>query len=82
MKKLSFEKQVSLGVLFLLAMFILSVIFKQGIFSNIAWIVYGLAFLINPVYPQQAAHSKHTKTWARIGGALCLLVGVLTRFGV
>ena len=56
----------------------------NGLFLNGAWILYGVAFLIHPVWPESWAYADPVKMrrGARIGGCLCILVGLLTRFGV
>ena len=84
MKRLTFHTQirVSLGI-FILCLF-LAHITKQGIFSNIGWIVYGLFFVINPVWPKSWDHADHSKLrlGARIAGVLAILFGLITRLRV
>lgn len=84
MKKLTFKIQlrISLGVLILC--FILATVTKQGVFSNIAWIIYGLLWIVNPVWPEAWAHLDHKKMTlgCRIGGAFAIIIGLITRFGV
>ena len=72
---------IFLGVVLIAAANALAFIFRFGIFANIAWILYGLLFLINPVYPKRYhGEREKAKLAARIAGALCILVGFLTRF--
>ncbi len=82
MGKITFEKQIIFGVVFLLLMHICASLFHRGFFINIGWIAYGLAFILHPVYPQKSAGVKNVGLWVRIGGLVCLLVGVLTRFAM
>ena len=82
MKKISFDKQIVLGLAFLALMHICSWVFKQGIFINIAWVVYGLSFIIHPVVPDQAKGTKNIQLWVRLAGLLCVVIGVITRNGV
>ena len=78
---LTFQNQIFLGVVLIAAANALAFIFRFGIFANIAWILYGLLFLINPVYPKRYhGEREKAKLGARIAGALCILVGFLTRF--
>lgn len=80
-KKLTFQNQIFLGVVLIAAANALAFIFRFGIFTNIAWILYGLLFLINPVYPKwYHGEREKAKLGARIAGVLCILVGFLTRF--
>lgn len=81
MEKLTFKRQLSLGIVLIIAGNILAFIFRKGIFSNIAWILYGLLFIINPVYPERYRdNGKKAKVAARIAGIVCIIVGVTTRF--
>lgn len=84
-KNLTFEKQIVLGLIVGLILFICSTIFSNGIFCNIAWIVYGLLFILNPVYPTQLGYSngeQKAKRIIRIAGGLAVIIGLITRFGV
>ena len=80
MRILTFKRQIILGVIFVITGNTLAFIFRNGIFSNIVWIIYGLLFLLNPVYPKQYINEKKGKTGARIAGVLCILIGFITRF--
>ena len=81
MEKLTFKRQLFLGIVLIIAGNILAVIFRKGIFSNIAWILSGLLFIINPVYPERYRdNGKKAKVAARIAGIVCIIVGVTTRF--
>ena len=66
MKKLTFDKQIIIGLAVLLIAYIGSWIFKQGIFVNAAWVLYGLAFIIHPVYPEK---SKRRKKHSALGSS-------------
>ena len=81
MEKLTFKRQLFLGIVLIIAGNILAFIFRKGIFSNIAWILYGLLFIINPIYPERYRdNGKKAKVAARIAGIVCIIVGVTTRF--
>ena len=82
--RITFRQQVTAGILLLGLAFLLAHILQNGIYINIAWILYGAAFLIHPVWPRtwHNADPRKMKRGARIGGALCILIGLLTRFGV
>lgn len=80
-KKLTFQNQIFLGVVLIAAANALAFIFHYGIFTNIAWILYGLLFLTNPVYPgRYHGEQEKAKLGARIAGVLCIALGFLTRF--
>ncbi len=84
MSRLTFSRQVLLCVIVAAVNFAAAQITHQGVFHNISWIVYGTLFLVHPVWPQCVDWQDHKKlrTGIRIGAALCLLIGLITRFGV
>lgn len=79
MRSLTFQRQIVLGIVLIIVGNLLAFTFHNGIFSNIMWILYGLLFILNPVYPEQS-DSKKGKKGARIAGIICIAVGLLTRF--
>lgn len=79
MKLLSFKRQIILGIILIIVGNMFAFVFHNGIFSNIAWIIYGLLFIINPVYPEQYIIERKGKIGTRIAGIICIIVGLLTR---
>ncbi len=79
MKNLTFKRQVILGIVLIVLGNLLAFTLHNGIFSNIAWIIYGLLFLLHPVYPARFDNKKG-KLGARIAGILCIVIGLITRF--
>lgn len=84
MQKLTFQKQMYLGIGVLVICFLLSTFTKHGIFTNIGWGFYGLLFLIHPVWPQRLDYEDHRrlKFAFRIGAGIVILLALITRFGV
>lgn len=83
MSKLTFWGQIKLGLLFVVAGFLLGTLTKNGIFCNIGHGIYGLLFLINPVPPAEHASHPKIRLWIRIaGGFIFVFLGFFTRFGV
>lgn len=80
MKLLTFKRQIILGIILIIVGNMFAFVFHNGIFSNIAWIMYGLLFIINPLYPEQYIIERKGKIGARIAGIICIIVGLLTRF--
>ena len=81
MEKLTFKRQLFFGIVLIIAGNILAFTFRKGIFSNIAWILYGLLFIINPVYPEKYRYNEiKAKIGARVAGIVCIIVGLITRF--
>ncbi len=79
MKNLTFKRQVILGIVLIVLGNLLAFTLHNGIFSNIAWIIYGLLFLLHPVYSERFDNKKG-KLGARIAGILCIVIGLITRF--
>lgn len=83
MKKPTFKKQMLIGIMLIAVGNILAFIFHKGICANIAWVLYGLILIVNPVYPERYRNdAKRAKWGVRIAGFICILVGVLTRYVV
>lgn len=84
MKKLTFKVQLylSLGIFF--GCFILATVTKHGFFCNIGWIIYGLFYVLHPVWPESWDYRDHSKLQlgCRIAGVLAIVIGIITRFGV
>lgn len=80
MKGLTFKRQIILGIVLVVIGNVTAFSFRNGMFSNAAWILYGLIFLVNPVYPERNIDEKKGRTAARIAGLLCIAIGLLTRF--
>ena len=53
MKKLTFKKQILIGIMLIAVGNILAFIFHKGICANIAWGIVWLMLIVNPVYPER-----------------------------
>lgn len=84
MCKLTFKLQMYISLGILICSFILATCTKQSLFNNVGWVIYGLFFIVNPVWPKSWDWKDHSKLrlGCRIAGVLAILVGLLTRFGV
>ena len=83
MEKLTFGIQIIIGIILIIIANVLLFFFHYVIFSNISWVIYGLLFIINPVYPERYGNNeKKAKLGVRIAGIICIAVGLLTRFAV
>ncbi len=80
----SFKNQFIICICILIFSFILSSLTKISIFTNLAWIIYGVAFVINPVWPDiyNNSNPKLLKLACRIGGILVIILGTIIKFGV
>ena len=85
MKQWTFGKQIGMGMILLFICGILAAVLHNSIFLNLAWILYGLLFVIHPVYPEQAKFrysEEGATTIDRIAGLICIAIGLITQFGV
>ena len=84
MKNLSFYWQIRISLGLLLLCFVLATVTKIAWLHNLGWIIYGLFFIINPVWPKSWDWQDHRKLrlGCRIAGVLCITVALITRFGV
>ena len=62
--------------------FVIAHVTKCGIFTNLGWMIAGLFFVINPVWPKMWDRKDHRylKLGSRIGGILAIVIGLITRF--
>ncbi|HWQ76681.1 MAG TPA: oxidoreductase membrane subunit [Syntrophomonas sp.] len=82
MKKVTFKQQIYFGLAIVILGFVLSSIFKQGLFSNAGVIIYGLLFIINPVFPANCENVPRIRLYMRLAGFIVVVLGLMTRFGV
>lgn len=78
MKKLTFSRQLTLGMLIMAICLVIAFVAKIEVFQNIAWILYGLLFFINPVVPQNVPDGKIkiARIAIRICGVIIIYLGV------
>ncbi len=82
MKKITFKQQMFFGLAIVLLGFVLSTLFKQGLFSNAGEIIYGLLFIINPVFPARCENIPRMRLYIRLAGLVVVVLGLMTRFSV
>lgn len=85
MKELTFDRLLCVGIVLIVLANIVAFWFHAGILVNAAWIVYGGFAIRHPVCPRRwkgSDREKNALLGIRIGGALCIAVGLLTRFVV
>ena len=85
MKQLSFKTQGYISLAIMACAFLLGQIFKMGVFHNIGFILVGLLFVVNPVWPPIWDWQDHEKLkkGIRIGSIIAVIVfGFWTRYGV
>jgi len=79
MKRLTYGRQIALGIGLMTLGHILSWVTDIGFFRNLGWIGYGLLFLIHPVWGAGAVNTPHIKTYVRLAGAAIVLMGCMLR---
>ena len=87
LRNLTFKQQMWLSIGIELCGFLLSTLFKRGIFTNIGWILAGSLFVIHPICPESwrwryGDDDKRMRRDFRLAGAAVIFVGLITRFGV
>ena len=85
MKQWTFGKQIGMGIMLLFASGCLAAVLHNSVFLNLAWILYGLLFVIHPVCPEQAKlrySEEGAQKIARMAGLICIAIGLITEFGV
>ena len=83
MKKFPFKQQIITTAIVLLGTFLLSILLKQGIFFNLGWIVSGLMFVVNPVYPDLSVNANldNIEKSIRVVGIVLVAIGLSGFFG-
>lgn len=80
-KKITFKQQIFIGIILIIVGNVLALFLQKGLFANIAWVLYGLILIVNPVYPERYSNDvKKAKLGSRIAGIICILVGILTKY--
>lgn len=83
MIKFTFKQQIITTAIVLLGTFLLSILLKQGIFFNLGWIVSGLMFVFNPVYPDLSVNANldNIEKSIRVVGIVLVAIGLSGFFG-
>ena len=80
-RKITFKQQIFIGIILIIVGNVLALFLQKGLFANIAWVLYGLILIVNPVYPERYSNDvKSAKLGSRIAGIICILVGILTKY--
>lgn len=83
MKNWTFGTQLAVGLGILLAGNILAMLTHQEILANIGGVLYGLLFVVHPVWPASAAANPRTlRRVSRICGLLLILWSVLAGYSL
>ena len=84
--KLTFKQQVIVCFVVFIISIILAHTFQFGWFHNLSWLIYGVIFIVNPVWPERwwnaKVHPKAATIGCRIAGAICIYIGATGRFGI
>ena len=82
-RKITFKQQIFIGIILIIVGNVLALFLQKGLFANIAWVLYGLILILNPVYPERYSNDvRKAKLGSRIAGIICILAGILTRYVV
>lgn len=81
MKWLTYPKQMTIGICILIIGHVFSWMTGITSFQNAGWIIYGLLFLLHPVWLESANRNPHISNYVRLTGAVIVLIGCTIRFG-
>ena len=81
MNKLDFWAQIRLGVGILFASLALASITRIGWLGNMGHIIFGLLFIVNPVWPPSwvRGSDKRKRLECRIAGVIIIILGLMWR---
>ena len=79
--KLTFHRQMKLAMAIVVLFFTLALIFEVRILNNVGWVLYGLLWMINPVFPANVTPNNKYMVYMRIAGACIVLVGLTAHLG-
>ena len=81
MKKITWRLQLIIVFLIMGIGHLVAHLIQNGICINVAYIIIGLLFIINPVYPNinQTIEPRKGVLGARIAGILIILLGLMVR---
>ena len=77
--KWTYKAQMIISVMVIILGNILTDIFDFWIYRSIAFAICGLLFIMHPVVPNYFETNKTAILWARIAGAILILIGIFTR---
>ena len=80
-KRFTFNIQLLCGVMIAIVSCSLSFTLHKSIFMNVAWIIYGLMWIIHPVCPK-GFDARRGIQLARVAGVICIAVGLIVKFGL
>ncbi len=76
--KISFNLQLMIAAVISVSGFIISQISGNGLYYNLAWIVSGLMFTLNPLYPENlvSMDRKKAEKGIRIASVIIIFAGL------
>ncbi len=84
MRKPTFNMQAVFAIVVMGLGHLLAVLLHAGLFVNIAWVLCGALFVINPVYPNlgHGVKPEMGALGARLGGIVIIIIGLMLRDGL
>ncbi len=80
--RLTFDKQVYLGLAVETLSFFASSLTENGVFAKLGVAFFGLLFVVHPVFPTYITPTKRELRLMQGAGIFGIVVGLCTRFGV
>lgn len=82
--RMNFRTQIIVTLILVVAGFLISFWTAEDLYYNLAWALTGLAFFVNPVYPESITNfgQEKAKKGIRIVGMILVFIGLTNGFGV
>lgn len=82
LERLTFDKQVYLGLALFAACCVLATVFRVAAFLNLGGICYGVLFLVHPVFPSYFTPTDKERIWMRVAALVVMMLSLITTFNI
>ena len=83
-KDITFKSQMTTLIGVFVVALVLAEVTQNSIYHNFAWVIWGMSFLLHPVWPKAVDQADHRvlEIFCRIAGAIVVVIGMTTSFVV
>lgn len=81
---MTFQQQFRLCMVIMIVNIVLAHLTKIAWFHNLSWLIWGILFFMNPVWPESwlDAWPERRRKGVRIASLVMVVIGLITRFGI